>query len=608
GKPTKAAEGFAKGRGIGVEQLVVAEIDGGQYVTATVQYIGRAATEVLAEQLPALLAGLKFGKTMRWNSTGVAFSRPVRWLVALFGERVIPFAYAGVASGATTRGLRPFGSPEQTLQDPAAYFAFLGAQSIVLDPAARRAQIQQQVTELATSIGGHVPEDTGLLDEIVNLVEAPTALLGGFDAEYLALPRDVLVTVMRDKQRYFAVQSADSKLLPHFITVRNGDAEHLDKVAYGNEQVLRARFADANFFYRADTQQRLEDYLPRLNTLTFEEHLGSMLDKNQRVAGLTSALGALLKLEADSISVAGEAGKLLKADLATNMVVEMTSLQGTMGREYARLAGYSQAVADAIYEHWLPRFSDDALPASPAGTLLAISDRLDSLVGLFAAGLAPKSNADPYGLRRAALGIIQILADKQLDCDLAQAVTLVAGAQPIPVTGAVQTQLLEFITGRLRVWLGDQVWATDVINAVLAAQPNNPQRALVAVEQLTGWVARPDWEPILDSFARCVRITRAEATRYPVNPAHFVQSEENDLYAALTAAETALDPDANVEAFLAAFAPIVPAVSRFFGERPGEGVLVNTDDLTIRRNRIGLLQRVSALQTGRADLSYLSGF
>ncbi len=603
GKPTKAAEGFARGRGISVEALQVQQIDGGEYVTALVKIAGRPATEVLAEALPQLIADLNFGKTIRWNATNTTFPRPIRWLVALFGEAVIPFAYAGIASGNISRGLRPYGSPERVVKNAADYHQQLEADHILLDHQARREEIVRQITTLAQEVGGRIPDDPALLDEVTNLVERPTAFLGRFEERYLALPREVLVTVMRKHQRYFAVENENGHLLPYFIAVRNGDSKHLENVVHGNEQVLRARFADADYFYKEDVQKPLDEFLPRLGTLTFQEKLGSMLDKNQRVAGLVEPLGKLLNFDATVIGIAQRAAHLAKADLATQMVVEMTSLQGAMGREYALLGGYPPDVADAIYEHWLPRSADDQLPASPAGTLLALADRLDSLVGLFGVGLAPRSTADPYGMRRAALGIIQILADKALDMDLRQAVELVAAAQPVSVTPEAQQQVLEFIAGRLRVWLGEQDWQPDVIAAVLAEQSANPHRALVGVRQLSEWVSRPDWTPLLDGFARCVRITRAESERYTVNPDALAEPQEQALYAAYQAAAARLNPDDNVGGFLRAFEPMLPAVTAFF-----DHVLVNAPDEALRRNRLALLQAIGAMQQGRADLSELSGF
>lgn len=609
GKPTKAAEGFAKSRGVALEDLQVIDSEGGQYVSARVLRIGRSAIEVLAEQLPTLIAGIKFGKSMRWNQTNLAFSRPLRWFLALFGDQVIPFSYAGVVSGRITRGLRPYGSPEQTISDAPTYHQFMTDQGIVLSPQARRAAIWAQVEAIAAQHGGRVPENEALLDEVTHLVETPTALLGRFEEKYLVLPREVLVTVMRDKQRYFAVEGSDGRLLPYFITIRNGDLEHLDKVAQGNEAVLRARFSDANFFYQEDIKKRLEEYLPRLSTLVFEEHLGSMLDKNRRVADLVPQIADLLNMGETEAAIATQAAQLAKADLASNMVVEMTSLQGTMGRAYALSSGYPADVANAIYEHWLPRFADDQLPTSPAGMALAISDRLDSLVGLFGAGLAPRSTADPYGLRRAALGILQIVIGNRLDLNLLQAIELTAAQQPITVPSEIRTQVSEFITGRLRVWLQEQGWPVDVINAVLAEQAHRPYHALLAIQRLSEWVKREDWSPILDGFARCVRITRPEPERYPVDVGLFQEPAEHALYNTYRQVVDGLGPsDGDIDRFLKAIATLIPTITQFFGERPGEGVLVHAPDLALRQNRLGLLQGISDLQRGYADLSHLSGF
>lgn len=603
GNPTKAGQGFARSRGVDVGDLKIEEIDGGKYVTALVRYEGKTAVEVLAEALPDVIANIKFGKSMRWNETAIAFSRPLRWLVALYGQTVIPFTYAGVGSGSVTRGLRPYNSPEHTINSLDDYFDALTQQNIILSREDRRANIQEQIAKLADEIGGTIPDDPALLDEVTNLVEAPTALRGTFEEKYLRLPREVLVTVMRDKQRYFPIVDKDDNLLPYFITVRNGDAEHLDKVTLGNEQVLRARFADADYFYNEDTRKKLEEFLPRLQTLTFQEDLGSMLEKNQRVASLIEPLGRLLDFDSTQTTIAQRAAHLAKADLATQMVVEMTSLQGTMGREYAKLNGVPEDVAVAIYEHWLPRGADDVLPASHAGTLLALADRLDSLVGLFAVGLAPQATADPYGLRRAALGVIQILIQKDIDTDLNRVVEQIASAQMVDVGIEAREQLLDFIGGRLRAWLEDQDWARDVISAVLTEQSHNPLRALEGIRQLSEWVQRDDWENILDNFARCVRITRNESERYPVDPARFEQQEENDLYAAYETASGKLSNDDNVDVFLTAFTPMLPAITAYF-----DNVLVNAEDDAVRKNRLGLLQAISSMAHGRADLSHLSGF
>lgn len=608
GTPTKAAEGFAKGKGVDVTTLRRETIDGGEYVVADVHHIGKPTVSVLLEALPEYIAGIKFAKAMRWNSTGVAFSRPIRWIVALYDTTIVPFTYAGVTSGNVTHGLRPYGSLPQMVNDVMDYFDAMGKQGIALNPEERREMIQAQITALADEVGGIIPDDPALMDEVVNLIERPTALRGTFEDKYLALPREVLITVMRKHQRYFPIQDKNGKLMPYFIAVRNGDNQHLDMVTHGNEHVLRARFSDANFFYSEDIKQPLESYLSRLSTLTFQEHLGSMLDKNNRVSGMVESIGELLGMFATDIATAKTASSLFKADLGSQMVVELTSLQGIMGREYAKLGGYPSEVANAISEHWQPRSAGDSIPASPAGALLAIADRLDSLVGLFAAGLAPKSTADPYGLRRAALGVIQILAEKNISADLRQLINRVAEAQPIGVSDETKASVLEFIGGRLRVWLSEQDYGADIINAVLSQQTHNPYQALMNVGQLSEWVTRDDWALILDNFARCVRITRAEKDRYAVNPALFQQPEEGALYEAYQSAHANLPQNGDVSVFLTAFLPLVAPISAFFGSGKGDGVLVHAEDIAVRHNRLGLLQMIADMQTGRADLSALMGF
>ena len=526
GALTPAALGFARGKGIPVETLETRAIDGGRYLVAVVKRAGRPAAAVLSEVLPALIGKLQFERTMRWNATGVAFSRPVRWLVGLLGAAVIPFEFAGVSSSAVSRGLRPLGSPELPVANPGAYVDTLRAARIEVDPERRRADILAQVRGLAEKAGGRLA-DEGVLGEVTNLVELPTAFVGSFDESYLSLPRDVLISVMKKHQRYFPVESAreGGGLLPYFVAVRNGDDEHLDLVRAGNEHVIRARFADAAFFVREDVKRKLADFLPGLATLTFQKKLGSMLDKVGRMEALTSDLAARLGLDAEMTATAKRAAHLAKADLATQMVVEMTSLQGLIGREYALRSGESPAVAQAIREHYLPASAGDALPASLAGVAVGLADRLDSLAGLFAAGLAPTGSADPFGLRRAALGVNQLLTGLRLDLDLRPALgaaldQLPAGVQP---EGEARQKLigdlLAFLAGRLRGQFLDAGYRYDLVDAVLAEQAHNPHRAAQAVRQLAAWVQRPDWPPTLAAYARCVRITRDQKQAHPVDAA-----------------------------------------------------------------------------------------
>ena len=605
GHPTKAGEGFARSKGIAASDLSVRELDGGKYVVAVLHEAGRPALEVLSEALPGLIAGLKFEKSMRWNTSNVAFSRPIRWLLALFGEQVVPFEYAGLSSANVTRGLRFHTVEQAAVRNAAEYFAYLEAQGILLDPSLRRAAIVSQVSAILADIGAVDRLDEGLLAEVTNLVEAPTALRGRFEDSHLRLPPEVLVSVMKKHQRYFPAYLGNQKLLPFFIAVRNGDDQYLSIVADGNEQVIRARFADALFFINEDLKHQLEELLPRLGTLMFQTKLGSMLDKSRRIETLVQKLAPVLGLDSDEAQVAGRAAKLCKADLVSHMVVEMTSVQGVMGRYYALHSGESGAVAEAIFEHYLPRSADDALPHSRAGIVIGIADRLDTLAGLFAAGLAPSGTKDPFAQRRAAQGLVQLLTRLDIDFDLQAGLALAAEGLPIPASAESQSACLDFIVGRLRSYLKElpEGFRHDVVDAVLAAQQRNPAGVLRAVHQLSGWVARPDWSTILPAYARCVRITREFKERFVLDPPAFVVPAEHELYAALQAAKAITRRPGSVDSLLHAFLPVMPAINKFFVE-----VMVMVEDSAARQNRLGLLQQVAALADGVADLSKLEGF
>ncbi len=556
GQPTKAAEGFARSRGVPVEALQVQEMDGGKYVTAVVRQTGLPTLAVLAEALPQVIASLKFEKSMRWNDSNVSFSRPIRWLLALFGSQVVPFEYASVTSGNSTRGLRFHDPLEFTVTGMGDYLAALAGQGILLDQVHRRDVIVGQVKKLAGEVAGNVPDDPALLDEVTNLVEAPTALRGEFDPGYLQLPHEVLISVMRKHQRYFPVEK-DGRLLPYFIAVRNGDNQHLEIVTQGNEDVILARFADASYFVRADQKQPLQDYLPRLDLLTFQKDLGSMLEKSQRIRALVDDLAPLLALDENELIIAQRAAELCKADLATQMVVDMTSLQGTMGRYYALNSGESPQVAEAIFEHYLPRFAGDSLPKTRAGLVVSLADRLDTLAGLFAVGLAPSGTKDPFAQRRAALGLILALIGWNLHINLREAIRAAALHLPVRCDADEQDAALIFIQERLRNALLEQGLRYDVVEAVLIAQGRDPAGAAQAAASLTGWVMRPEWGTILPAYARCVRITRDLDDRYVVLPEAFCEPEEEALYTAIQDAQLVPRQKGSVDDFMAAFVPLI---------------------------------------------------
>jgi len=602
GRPTKAAEGFARSKGITVDALEQGEIDGGTYVVAQVRRPGRTAAEVLQEALPGLLASLRFEKSMRWNRSGTAFSRPVRWLLALHGGQAIRFEFAGVVSGRTTRLMRFDDPVEVEVKDSAEYFKQIEKAGIVLDPERRRGLIETQVAELAKEVGGSVPEDRALLEEVTQLVEQPTAVRGEFNSDFLTLPRAVLISVMKKHQRYFPLER-DGKLLPYFITVRNGGRQHLDVVAQGNSQVIRARFADAQYFVERDLLQPLEAFLPRLGTMTFESSLGSMLDKVSRVEVLAENLGWKLDLNQEQRDQAQRAAHLCKADLATRMVVEMTSLQGEVGRVYALRSGEDEAVAQAIFEHYLPRFAGDSLPESMVGIAVGLADRVDTLMGLFAAGHQPTGARDPFALRRTTIGLLQILIERELALDLRILLHSAAEQLPVKVAPGTIEDCLAFVRGRQQALLLAEGYDHDVIEAVLVEQAHLPLWATRAVIELQAAKERSDWDDILQTYARCARITRSEQTQFELQQEELIEPAEHALFEALKIAENAAREPGSVIGFLSVFTPLIQPITRFF-----EDVLVMAEEEVLRRNRLALLQRIVTLTVGVADFTALEGF
>jgi len=603
GKPTPAASGFARGKGLKPEDLKIMEIDGGRYAAAEVHETGKSAGEVLRIALADLVAGIKFDKVMRWNESQAGFSRPLRWLLAMFGSQVIPFQYAGMTATNKTRGLRFSAAEVAEVKSAGAYLDLLKSQGIVLDPALRRSTIAQQVSKIAVSVGGKPEVDETLLDEVNNLVERPTALLGKFDPESLKLPAAVLISVMKKHQRYFPVIKPDGELLPYFIAVRNGDEQSIDVVTDGNEQVIRARFADAAFFINEDVRLKLEDFVPQLSTLIFQFKLGSMLDRTNRIEKLVGGLKDKLALSAADEKTALRAAYLCKADLATHMVVEMTSLQGVMGGYYARRSGEDEAVAKAIVEHYLPKSTGDASPSAKPGLAVSLADRLDMLAGLFAAGLAPTGTKDPYAQRRAALGLVQSLIAWDLDFDTLEGLKLAAGNLPLAMSPEALQACQDFIAGRLKGCLMDMGFRFDIVDAVLAKQGTNPAGAARACKQLTAWVQRADWSTTLPAFSRCVRITRSLKETFTVKPESLQEPSEKALINEIARMEKAMQTSTSVDEFLNAFTPAIAAVNSFF-----DAVLVMSEDPQEKANRLGMLQRIARLPEHIVDLSFLEGF
>ena len=616
GKLTPAGEGFAKSKGIPPAQLKAKEMDGGTYAAAVVKETGKSAMKLLSEGLPGIIAGIKFDKSMRWNESQVVFSRPIRWLLALLGDEVVPFEYAGLTSGKITHGLRSIQPVEMEVKSIDEYLKILKLQGILLDPVERQSSIEAQVQKLLQKTNADIAYDADLVHENANLVEAPTALLGEFEKTFLDLPSDVLAAVMKKHQKYFPVyyakrtpeEVADTDKNPlqiknNFITIRNGDRKHIDIVRDGNEQVITARFADAKFFLKHDLNHKLEDFLARLDTLTFQKKLGTMLAKSKRIEKFVEVALTFVAMNDQQKEETRRAANLCKADLATRMVVEMTSLQGIMGEYYACKSGESLGVASAIREHYLPRFAGDQLPKSDAGRIVGIADRLDSLAGLFAAGMAPTAAKDPFALRRAALGLVQVLISWEHDFDLKSGLDVAIKELPIPMSAEDRAACMEFIRGRLQSHLLEQGNKHDVVIAVLAAQSRNPYGSVKAVKELTTWIKKSEWKTILPAYARCVRITRDQKQEYPIEISLLKEPAEKDLFKAVEKAGKVARKPGSVDDLLKVFVPKKPEINAFF-----EKVLVMDKDLTLQHNRLGLLQRISHLADGVAEFSLLEGF
>ncbi|MDO9557172.1 MAG: glycine--tRNA ligase subunit beta [Coriobacteriia bacterium] len=607
GQPTKAAEGFARGKGITVSDLVVEDVEGSDYVFAVIDMPGKSAAEVLPGLLADLITAIDWSKSMRWGSDTIRFIRPVRWLVALFGDEVVPVAYAGLTAGRMSVGHRFLaGSVEIPSAD--VYLDTMRGALCVVDHDERAGMIRRAIDAAAAAHGGRavVPEKT--FAEVVNLVEWPTVGVGHFDEEFLAVPREVVEEAMESHQRYFPVESPDGVLTADFIVVHNGDPERTDAIISGHERVIRARLADAAFFYREDLAHPLEAYVSRLDSIVFQERLGSLGAKVGRIETLVRALAEQVDAGPDEEAYALRAAHLSKADLVTHAVVEFTSLQGVMGQHYAIAAGEAEQVAEAIVDHYRPRFSGDGLPRTLAGKLVSVADKLDTIAGIFAIGQAPTGSADPYALRRGAIGVLAMVLDGdvrlRLDEAIAFALSGYAGTLADLDVEATGSAIKEFFTGRLDGVLRDRGHAYDTVQAIAAVSADDPADALARCNALTSFrAASDDMEDLSVAFTRAKNLAKPElGTGADVA---LMGVEEARLADALTEAEQASSGAFLVRDYmtvLGVLARLRAPIDAFF-----ESVLVMDPDEGVRDNRLRLLNRFVALFSGFADFSALAG-
>lgn len=599
GNATKAAIGFARGKGLDVADLVVE--DG--YIYAETKTAGVPAKDIVTDMLPQLITGLNFPKSMHWGNLDAKFVRPVRWLVALLDEEVIPVEFATVKSGNVTRGHRFLGADEITIKNAASYVDTLKENFVMVDQDARRELISKQLHDIAASKNASIVWDDDLLEEINYLVEWPTALCGGFEESYLALPDAAIITPMKDHQRYFPLVDQDGKLLPMFLTVRNGSDHSIEVVQAGNERVLRARLDDAKFFFNEDRKKPLIDRQDGLTKIVFQEGLGNLADKTERLLKLGRVFGEECGLHEDAAVVLERATELAKTDLTTDMVTEFTELQGVMGKEYALLDGESPEVAEAIFEQYLPRFAGDVLPQTEAGKVLSIIDKVDNIVATFSRGLIPTGSQDPYALRRQTIGILNILLGSEWNISLRP--IFKASMELLNVPAEKQDELLgqveEFFTLRLKNIFLDREVPHHVIDLLLS---NNELSVADAEGLVNALLANRIDENVelVQAYTRMYNLVK-DVEYTGVNSDLLKEDAEKALFeAASKASEASLAAwEANdYAAVVAVPATLVPAINKFF-----EDVMVMDKDEAIKANRLQLVRLAYSVMAIIGDISAL---
>ena len=597
--PSKALLGFLKGKDISPEEVYFKTVGKDEYAHIKLTKEGQAVKGLLKDIFEGMIKSTTFPKSMRWGGKNIRFVRPIRYFVCLMDEEVIDFEIEGIKTGNITKGHRFLGSSEIVINTPDEYEAKLKENFVILDDEQRKALILEQCKAVADSLGGTLMMDEDLLEEVNYIVEYPTAFYGEFDESYLSLPKEAIITPMKEHQRYFPVLDADGKLLNKFITVRNGDSYAIDNVKRGNEKVLDARLSDALFFYHEDTKKPLEAYVERLDTIVFQQKLGTILDKTKRIQNLSEKIAKALALTLPNLD---RAAYLSKADLTTAMVFEFTELQGIMGRYYANLSNEPSEVAEAIYEHYLPRFAGDELPSTNEGIILALSDRLDSVAGFFAIGIQPTGSQDPYALRRQALGILNIMMEKKLDVRLFDLLDLALENFDFEDMDkqSVKSDLMSFFELRLKNLFTDMGIRYDVVDAIINIEDSNPFDLLIRAKDLDAWVKNNSVTEALQTFSRISNISK-EAIAGKVDEALFAHDSEAKLNTAYNSIK------AEVEAMLARreyvkalelLISIKDSVDAFF-----DSVMIMDENMDIRANRLAMLSNIRTTMESIADLS-----
>jgi glycyl-tRNA synthetase beta chain len=611
GKPTKAALGFAQKEGVGIEALEVIKTEKGEYLCVRRHEQGRDTSLLLTEILPRVITDLPFAKSMRWSDLELRFARPIHWILAIFAGQVIPFTLENIQSNNLTRGHRFLHPDAFSVNGITDYLEQLRKASVIVDPTERRELIHHGVQEAAAQAGGIPLEAAELLEEITYLVEYPVAINGSFDKEYLALPQEVLITAMQHHQRYLPVVDKQGNLLPSFIAVSNIKARDMTVVKKGNERVLRARLADAQFFFQEDQKITLEKRVEKLKGVVFQTKLGTSYEKVMRIQALAERLAK--ELAPDYKKVVNRAALLCKADLVTEMVGEFPELQGVIGREYALRQGEDPVVAQVIYEHYLPRFAGDALPSSPAGAIISIADKLDTIIGCFGAGLIPTGTSDPFALRRQTLGVINIILGKKYHLSLRRiietGIELLKGKIERPPKPKVTpwsdilADCLAFFQGRFVSLLVAQGYEADVVEAVLAIQGDDLVDAQARVKAIAAFRGTPEFEPVTVAFKRVANILKGVGKTGKIDTARFEAPEERDLHKQYQVIEKKYAAEIKAKTYdkaLAELARLRVPVDAFF-----DHCMVMAEDKKVQANRLALLAEIAGLFSQLIDFARL---
>jgi len=605
GNPTKAAIGFAKSQSVPVESLTLVQTDKGEYVSSIKKEVGRSTLEILSFLLPKWVLSIPFQKSMRWADVSIRFARPIHWILALFGGEVVPFEVGNIQSGNKTYGHRFMHAGPIPINDVQSYLQKTREAFVMVDPVERKKKIEEGMIREGARVSGKILKDEELLDEVNFLVEYPVALCGTFDNKFLSLPREILVHSMKEHQRYFPLVDDHGVLLPHFVCISNIHPKNREVVVKGNEKVLRARLSDAAFFFEDDLKISLDHRVEQLKKVVFQAKLGTSYEKVMRFKGL--ALWMTERIDPTLRELVARTSLLCKADLVTGMVGEFPKLQGIVGREYARLSKEKPEVAEAIYEHYLPGFAGDRLPSSPIGDIVSIADKMDTVVGCFGVGLVPTGTADPFGLRRQALGIIRIVLEKKYSISLRglieESQKQLKEKMERPVE-QVKEEVLDFFRVRYQNFLLDKGYPFDVTEAVLSISFDellDVQGRLDALRKAREW---EDFESIVVAFKRAMNILKGAPPKREIHLSLLSESVEQNLYQSFLKARERIDNHLNKRDYLSALLEMThmkKPIDDFF-----DGVMVMIEDEAVRDNRLALLDEIGKLFLKIADFSKLT--